>query len=220
MSNQNQDSAVCHHLCYPRSQTLIGRTVCHYRIVSHLGGGGMGVVYRAEDIRLGREVALKFLPDSLASYPVALERFRREARAASRINHPHICTVHEIGEDDQGQPFLVMELLEGETLKYRLQRGPVPLPELLEWSSQIADALDAAHNAGIIHRDIKPANLFVTTYGQAKVLDFGLAKLASKSQRVAAGDVSATIAIDENLITSPGATLGTIAYMSPEQAKG
>jgi eukaryotic-like serine/threonine-protein kinase len=178
------------------------------------------VVYRAEDIRLGREVALKFLPDQLASDAIALERFRREARAASRINHPHICTVHDIGEDDQGHPFLVMELMEGETLKCRLQGGSVPLPKLLEWSSQIADALDAAHNAGIIHRDIKPANLFITTRGQAKVLDFGLARAVPVhhvSPRPHNGGTE-TIAIDFQ--TSPGHTIGTVAYMSPEQARG
>jgi serine/threonine protein kinase len=196
------------NLCYARSNSLVGRTVSHYRIVSHLGGGGMGVVYCAEDSRLGREVALKFLPDQLASDPVALERFRREARAASRINHPHICTVYDIGEDEQGHPFLVMELLEGETLKYRLQRGPILLPELLEWSSQIADALDAAHNAGIIHRDIKPANLFVTSRGQAKVLDFGLARAVPVHHVAPQPHHGNTETVAVDFQTSPGHTVG------------
>ncbi len=199
-------------------KSVVGRIVSQYRILSHLGGGGMGVVFRAEDIRLGREVALKFLPDHLRSDPDALDRFRREARIASRINHPHICTVHDIGDDD-GKPFLVMELLEGETLKHRLSRGCVALPDLLEWTSQIADALDAAHNAGIIHRDIKPANLFITTRAQAKVLDFGLARAVSAlhpSPRSCSGNTETTVDFE----TSPGLTVGTVAYMSPEQARG
>ncbi len=200
------------------SEAVVGRTVSHYRIVALLGGGGMGVVYRAEDVRLAREVALKFLPDHLTSDAGALDRFRREARAASRINHPHICTVHDIGEDD-GKPFLVMELLDGETLKYRLARGRVPLNELVEWSSQIADALDAAHQAGIVHRDIKPANLFITARGQAKVLDFGLARSVTSREAspCSFSDKTETMVDFE---TSPGQTVGTVAYMSPEQARG
>lgn len=177
----------------------------------------MGVVFRAEDIRLGRDVALKFLPDHLISDRVALERFRREARAASHISHPHICTVYD-ADEDAGQPFLVMELLQGETLKHRLNRGRVPPAELVEWSSQIADALNAAHNAGIVHRDIKPANLFITTRGQIKVLDFGLASVtlpAAFARR--SGDDTETLV---DLETKPGQTIGTIAYMSPEQARG
>jgi serine/threonine protein kinase len=178
----------------------------------------MGVVYRAEDVRLGREGALKLLPDRLITDHLALERFRREARSASRINHPHICTVHDIGEHE-GQPFLVMELLEGETLKHRLSRGQVPLSELLDWSGQIADALDAAHSAGIVHRDIKPANLFITTRGQAKVLDFGLARAVTVRQP-SPYSYTRTQETVLDFETSLGQTVGTVAYMSPEQARG
>src|SRR5688572_18188965 len=197
---------------------MVGTQISHYRILKPLGRGGMGVVYEAEDVDLGRRVALKFLPQDVAQDAASLERFQREARAASALNHPNICTIHSI-EQHQNQPFIAMELLEGESLAQSIPTHGFDVEHLLPLAIQIADALDAAHSKGIVHRDLKPANIFLTPRGQIKILDFGLAKIQGASKRAVAVSGMET-AVDSADLTSPGTTMGTVAYMSPEQARG
>src|SRR3974390_582451 len=202
------------------SSSIVGSTISHYTVLEKVGGGGMGVVYKAKDSRLGRNVALKFLPEDISHDSQAIERFRREARAASSLNHPNICTIHDIGEFE-GRPFIAMELLEGQTLKHRISAKPMAIAEILDVGIQIADGLETAHAKGIVHRDIKPANIFLVEKGQAKILDFGLAKLAAQRQQMMESVGGASLQTQTHMadvgsmLTSPGSSIGTVAYMSP-----